>query len=397
VVRVEAEAAAARQRLVQADRLSTLGTLAAGVAHEINNPAGFIVLGLDMLARTLSGPDVSMDPAVAGGVAETVRELRASIRRIADIIRDLRVFASPPGPGRRALVDVNRTVESALSLTRGQILECAELDRQLEEVPPVLMDDGGLGQVVVNLLVNAAQAVRAGGGGGEARIGVATRSDGSTVEIEITDTGPGIPAEHLPRIWQPFFTTKGPEVGTGLGLSIARDIVERAGGTLTVESPVGGTRPPSGARFVVSLPAAGRDEPAGERASPVPSQPRPARVLVVDDEPALLRALAEEIGRSHEVVVAGSGDAALARLAEGRFDAVLCDLCMPGLTGEAFFERVRAADPAQAEAFIFMTGVGFGADVERLMAVSGRPVLEKPFPAGVALEAIARVARKRAR
>jgi CheY-like chemotaxis protein/two-component sensor histidine kinase len=335
-----------------------------------------------------------MEPAAAQGASELLHELRDSIRRIVDIARDLRLFASAPGPqgGKRSIVDVNRTVESALSLTRGQILERAQIDPHLEEVPPVLMDDGRLGQVVVNLLVNAAQAIPRSYAG-DHRIRVATRSDGHSVEIEVEDTGTGIPKEILSRIWQPFFTTKSPDVGTGLGLSISREIVERAGGTIRAQSPV---HDGMGARFVISLPAAGDEEVEAPASPPRRSELHTARVLVVDDEPALGRALAEEIGRSHEVVVARGAEAALEELRRGRFDVILCDLRMPGMSGEAFYTRVLEQDPAQAEGFVFMTGVGFGADIEHFLTTAGRPVLEKPFSAQRALEAIARIVERRA-
>src|SRR6185437_15836101 len=251
-----------------------------------------------------------------------------------DIARDLRLFASPPASdgGRRAVVDVNRTVESALSLTRGQLLERARIERDLGDVPPVVMDDGRLGQIMVNLLVNAAQAIPKSYDG-DHHVTVTTRSDGHTVEIEVVDTGVGVPAENVARIWQPFFTTKGPDVGTGLGLSISREIVERAGGTISVESPVKmggdppyppaqpvrrrsgeGEPPPAslpGARFVIRLPAAGEGEtPTDPPPSPMPVESTAsARVLIVEDEPALARALADEIGRWHETVVARSADA----------------------------------------------------------------------------------------
>lgn len=400
---------AARTRLVQADRLSTLGTLAAGVAHEINNPAAFILLGLDLLDRLLSSPGVRMEPHVAGNVGETLRELRESIRRIVDIARDLRLFAGPPvaDAGRRTVVDVNRTVESALSLTRGQILERAQIERRLTEVPPVLMDDGRLGQVLVNLLVNAAQAIPKAYAA-EQQIRVATKSDGTSVTIEVSDTGVGIAEEYLPRIWQPFFTTKTPDVGTGLGLSISREIIERAGGTISVESPVRrapeeaapsatGTvesEPPWGTRFMITLPAAGGHE-APPQSSPTPGMPAVrARVLIVEDEAPLLRALAEEVGRRHEVAIASGAEAALEAMGIREFDVVLCDLRMPGMSGEALYRKVLDQTPQTAAGFIFMTGVGFGADVEKFLRESGRPVLEKPFPASVALETITKVAKK---
>ncbi|WP_437292347.1 hybrid sensor histidine kinase/response regulator [Sorangium sp. So ce406] len=389
---------AARTRLIQVDRLSTLGTLAAGVAHEINNPAAFILLGLDMLDRLLRGPNVRMEGAAASSASELLQELRDSIKRIVDIVRDLKLFASPPQPegSRRTLTDANRTVESALSLTRGQIIERAQIVKNLSEVPPVLMEDGRLGQVIVNLLVNAAQAIPKPSSKLEAReqtVTVETRSDGQTVEIVVTDTGAGIAEENLPRIWAPFFTTKGPEVGTGLGLSISREIIERAGGQITAESPVPGADPPGGARFIISLPAAGRTEEATPSVSPVPRLvSKRARVLVVEDEASLARALSEQLGRVHQVSLAPSADAAMGMLAGGqRFDVVLCDLRMPGMSGDVFYTRVRESDPALAQGFIFMTGVGFGADVERFLASSGRPLLEKPFSAEDALSAIAEV------
>ncbi|MFO0757080.1 MAG: ATP-binding protein [Byssovorax sp.] len=391
---------AARSRLIQNDRLATLGTLAASVAHEINNPAAFILLGLDMLGRMLGGQGVTMAPAVSRNATETLRELRESIRRIVDIAKDLRLFASPPPADEhhRPLCDVNRTVESALSLTRSQLLERAQIVRRLgTDLPPVRMDDGRLAQVVVNLLVNAAQAIPRSPAREQA-VTIATRANGQQVEIEIRDTGSGIPREIQARIWQPFFTTKSAELGTGLGLAISKELIERAGGTIEVESPVADPEgPPRGTRFVISLPAAiDVSEPSQEPPPPRASTQVRARVLIVEDEPSLARALAEEIARTHEVAVAGSAGLALSLLAERRFDVVLCDLRMPGMSGETFYAKVAEKDEAQARAFVFMTGVGFGADVERFLARAGRPVLEKPFPADAALAAIADIVSSRA-
>lgn len=394
---------AARTRLVQLDRLSTLGTLAAGVAHEINNPAAFLLLGVGMLERILRGPQVRMEGAAASNAADLLRELRESIQRIVDITKDLRLFASSPSsePGRRALIDVNRSVESALSLTRGQIIERARIDLRLGEVPPVLMDEGRLGQVIVNLLVNAAQAIprpSSRQGAKEHVVTVETRTDGRTVEIEVRDTGSGINPEILPRIWAPFFTTKSPEVGTGLGLSISREIIERAGGVIRVESPFpapGAAAPaePGGSRFVITLPAEGRTEVLTPVTTPVPRLvSERVRVLVVEDEAPLARALAEQLGRVHQITLAPNADAALTLADKGEhFDAVLCDLRMPGLSGDALYTKIAETHPALAQRFIFMTGVGFGAEVERFLASSGRPLLEKPFLTEDALAAIAEV------
>jgi len=269
----------------------------------------------------------------------------------------------------------------------------------------VVMDDGRLGQVVVNLLVNAAQAIPKANAR-EHAVTVSTRSDGNVVTIEVRDTGVGVPREIIDRIWQPFFTTKSPEAGTGLGLSISREIVERAGGEIWVESPVPAGAVPGvpssegasqggaarGARFVIALPVPGAEEVPKPIASPVPRMPSTrARVLIVEDEPALARALSSEIGRFHEVDTACSAEEALARIGRGGYDVVLCDLRMPGMSGEDLYTQVATEDDALAGRFIFMTGVGFGPEVERFLSSAGRPVLEKPFAAELALEAIAKV------
>jgi signal transduction histidine kinase/ActR/RegA family two-component response regulator len=394
----------ARTRLVQNDRLATLGTLVAGVAHEINNPAAFVLLGLDMLDRRLSWSELG--PEVASGARELLGELRDSTRRIVDIVRDLRMFAGARGQtdGRPLVVDVNRTVESALALTRGQILEKAEIVLRLGDVPAVLLSDGRLGQVLVNLLVNAAQAI-ARTGSVRHRVTIETRRDDDAVEIEVSDTGVGIPTEDMPRIWQPFFTTK-PDVGTGLGLSISREIVERAGGRMWAESPIEGpghdgtdagpvSAPSRGARFVVRLPLSGAAPAlcAPLQVGPATRSRRGGRVLVVDDEASLARALSDALRAEHEVVAVNDAESADALLLRERFGVVLCDLRMPGLSGESLFRRVEQRDPAQARAFVFMTGVGFGADVERFLAAAGRPVLEKPFSAAAAFDVIALVLR----
>ncbi len=390
---------AARTRLIQADRLTTLGTLAAGVAHEINNPAAFILLGLDMLGRLLDGAGVLLQTDASQEMRDLLAELRDSTRRIVDIVRDLRMFARAPGGTRRMAVDVNRTVESALTLTRGQVSERAEVVRDLGDVPNVLIDEGRLGQVLVNLLVNAAQAIPRGTHG-DAKVYVTTRShDGRTVEIEIRDTGDGIPQEIQERIWDPFFTTKDPGAGTGLGLSISREIIDRSGGRLYVESPVPGTSPPCGSRFIVELPASSA---ALSSFPPVPSWPPrsiggPAKVLIVEDESSLARALATEIGRVHVVQLVANAAEALDVLNTKPFDVILCDVRMPGMSGEALFEKVRRDRPQVAVRFVFMTGVGFGADFERFLSESGRPILEKPFSVEDALSIIRKVVSKHGR
>lgn len=389
---------AARARAIQADRLSSLGLLAASVAHEINNPASFILLGLANLERILDGLDAPCDDARITSARDLVVELRDSLHRIVRIVRDLRLFASPSRPETTRVADVNEVVESALSLARGRIMERADLVKELGDVPPILMDGGRLGQVIVNLLVNATQAIPKDSH--LAKITVTTREAGERVEIVVSDTGTGIPKENLARIWAPFFTTKTMEMGTGLGLSISREIIERAGGEIRVESRVEASEAgPRGSSFIISLPAAYAMKPS--RSSDAPLTPTSSRerndaacrrVLIVEDEISLAHALVAEIGRYHDVALAERAEVALELFAHERFDVVLCDLRMPGMSGEALYEAVCVRNPPQAAAFIFMSGIGFVPEVERFLAASGRPVLHKPFAPSAALDLIAQAA-----
>jgi signal transduction histidine kinase/CheY-like chemotaxis protein len=385
---------AARQRAVQADRLSTLGVLAAGVAHEINNPAAFILLGLSTLERCLSELQRRIDDSSTNRMHSMIAELRDSTNRIVRIVHDLRVFASPARePTFGAATDVNEAILSALSLTRSRISERAKLIEDFAEVPPVQLEDGRLVQVIVNLVINAMQALPRHSID-RPTIHLATRLAGERVEIEVSDNGVGIPKENLPRIWAPFFTTKCADLGSGLGLSISREIVERAGGSIRVESPtVEIEGRPRGSRFVVSLPASSSEVCNDPRPDVVNSTMGDAtgprlRVLLVEDEVALARALAAEVGRVHDVVVVSSGERALDALADARFDVVLCDLRMPGISGEDLYERVRATNSEQARDFIFMSGIGFVPEVERFLAATGCPVLHKPFPTAKVLQLI---------
>lgn len=380
----------AEQRLVQSDRLATLGMLAAGVAHEINNPAAFILLGLELVERRLRAARTAGTQIAELEIDGLLGDLRESTERIVTIARDLRHFATPGGGGP-VLVDVRRAVESALTLVRAQVLERADLDVQIEaDLPAVLLEEGRLAQVIVNLLVNAVQAVPKGLA--RAVVRIEARSSEGIVRVDVADSGDGVAPEDFERIWAPFFTTKPAGQGTGLGLSISRGIVERAGGTVHLESPSGIEGGGRGARFVVLLPAAHADLP------PSPSSSPPAReasrrytLLLVEDEAALARALLEHLGTQYDVTLVARGDDAVRVLAGRKFDVVLCDLRMPGLSGEAVYQRVVARDPAQASRFIFMTGVGFGEDTERFLAAASVPLLEKPFAMEDAQRVIAKV------
>lgn len=394
---------AARTQLVQTDRLSTLGRLAATVAHEINNPAAFLMLGLDHLTRICSAP-AGISGGEPGTVLKLLEQLTESLQRIADIVRDLRLFAGPVQArlGAAAVpADVQRTVHCALTLTRSQLVERARLVLDLEPVPPVLVEQGRLAQVIVNLLVNAAQAIPKDSQS-EHQITLRTRSHEQEVQIEISDTGVGIASADLARIWTPFFTTKVLGAGTGLGLSISRDMVERAGGRIEVVSPAfdGADAPRIGSRFIVHLkradalapearcpPSPELAAPAQVRGAPDGSAPR-KRILIVEDELFFGRALAEELREHHDTQLAAGGAQALARLESERFDLVISDLRMPGISGQVLYAQACARHPRYRQAFIFMTGLGVGADLPPCQGLARCAILEKPFPVERLLQAI---------
>lgn len=394
----------ARTQLVQTDRLSTLGRLAASVAHEINNPAAFLMLGLEHLMRSFSTPESGSSPSERSATLKLLGQLTDSLQRIAAIVRDLRFFAGPvkARSGAPAVpTDVDRALQSALTLTRSQLIERARLVIDLEPVPQVLIEEGRLAQVMVNLLVNAAQAIPKESGR-EHRIAMSTRTVGDEVQIEVSDTGTGIAAADLARIWAPFFTTK--ELGTGLGLAISRDIVECAGGRIDVISPAF-DEPGAGAvgsRFIVCLKRAPRDVqrpvPLPEWTTAARARPSPPpllsskRILIIEDEQVFGRALAEELGAQHDVRLARGGAQGIEMLKTERFDVILCDVRMPEVSGETVYVQACTMCPDHQRSFIFMTGLGWGTELARLHELYRCPVLEKPFPMDRLLRAIAELA-----
>ncbi len=363
-----------RTGLLEADRLAAVGTLAAGVGHEINNPLAYVLLNLQALERELTR--IAPAERIADAV-EMVRNALTGIDRVRTIARDLKSF-SRSDPDARAPVDVRRVLESAINMAAHEIRLRARLVTRFEDVPPVLANEARLGQVFLNLLLNAAQALP------ERRtdrdeIRVLARSDGDDrVVVEVSDTGPGIPEPILERIFDPYFTTKPLGVGTGLGLSIGRSIVSSLGGILTAANA-----PEGGAVFRVELP--GLRSPAGHAAvvsQPPRGHPRKLRVLIVEDEPALALVLQRALGDGYDAIVAPGGREALGVLTRNpSFDVVLCDVMMPGMSGVELYEEMTTCDPAVADRFVFMTGGTQTARIRDLLAAAQRPWLEKPFDA----------------
>jgi PAS domain S-box-containing protein len=357
-------------RLALSDRLVTLGSMAACVAHEINNPLTYVGGNVAYArARLEASPPGSLD---ARELAQALAEAERGAERVREIVADLLSLSRGADRDARPIA-VQRAVEGALSMAKGQLRHRARLVTEWGEVPPVLANEGQLGQVFLNLLLNAAQAIPVGAADRH-EIRISTWAEDGNVACAVADTGSGIAPEHLGRIFDPFFTTKAIGEGTGLGLSICHDIVTSLGGTISVDSAPG-----QGSSFVVRLPATAQRDGARPRLA---TPPRPAgrpRVLVVDDEELVGRALTRALGRDCDAEAETSPRRALDRLCAGeRFDLVLCDLMMPQLSGVDFYERVRAAAPAAAAHVVFLTGGAFAPRERAFLETSGVTWLEKP-------------------
>ena len=355
-------------QLIFADRLAAVGTLAAGVAHEINNPLAFVSLSVDFAREELQR---------GGSTDEVLRALddaASGTRRVSGIVRDLgRISRVDDGRGPAA---VRPALEAALGIARNEIRHRAALVLDLREVPPVDANESRLGQVFLNLLINAAQAVPEGAPD-QNQIRVATFEHPSgRIAVEVSDSGAGIAPEVRPRIFDAFFTTKPAGVGTGLGLSICHGIVTSLGGEIEVDSAPG-----KGATFRVLLPRARiAEEPALPAEGPALALNRRPRVLVVDDEALLRRALLRMLHPTCDAVAVGGGEEALRLVEAGEaFDVILCDVMMPGMTGKVLFERLQEVAPLLARRTAFLSGGAFTAETAHFLAHVQNPKLRKPF------------------
>jgi signal transduction histidine kinase len=397
---VRAERARMREQLVISERMASAGTLAAGVAHEINNPLGVAMANLEFVVDSLTRmpsnvPDGKSGAPMAAAadwshvlaLEEPLRDMGEALTRIRDIVRDVKVFSRPQDDKTR-LVDVHRVIDSSVRMAWNEIRHRARVVKEYGAVPLVNANESRLGQVALNLVVNAAQAMPEGNVGRNLlRVATWTTRDGHAA-IEVTDTGCGIPKENLERIFDPFFTTKPVGVGTGLGLAICHKIVSELAGAIEVESQAG-----KGTTFRVLLPPAIRG--VAEAEAPRPATRQRARVLVVDDEQAIGRALERNLGMQHDVVALASGQEALVRVLGGeRFDVIVSDLMMPEMTGMDLHAELLRIDPDQARRIIFMTGGTFTASALEFLQRVPNPRIDKPVESANLLALIAEVATR---
>ncbi len=388
-------------QLLQNDRMVVMGTLAAGVGHEINNPLTYVLSNLSLAGEEVERLSQECEqgaPELAGerGWRSRLRELREMLteawtgaERVRTIVRDLKIF-SRQGEERREPVDVQEVLKVSIKMSFHELRSRARLVKHYESVPSVYADSSRLGQVFLNLLVNAAQAIPEGNAQGS-EITVRVRRDGlDRVAVEVSDTGVGIRPEVLPRIFEPFFTTKSVGSGTGLGLSICHGIIQSLGGEISVRSELG-----RGSTFTVLLPTVAVASSSAEP-TPVPvGRGRGAQVLVIDDEPGVGRALARMLGGQHQATVVDSGQEALERLLSGvPFDVIFCDLMMPGLSGMDLYERMQELRPGLAGRFIFMTGGAFTPRARGFLERIPNGWIEKPFEPQQIVRLLGRVLRE---
>jgi CheY-like chemotaxis protein/two-component sensor histidine kinase len=318
-----------------------------------------------------SSPDGALER-----LEERLRDATVGAERVRAIVRDLRVLSRVDEQPLRP-VDVHAALEASLAIAHNEIRHRARLVRDLAPVAKVMADEGRLTQVFINLLVNAAHAIPEGDAE-KHEIRVVTRADSRTVSIEVHDTGTGIAPEALPRIFDPFFTTKAVGSGTGLGLAICHAIVTALGGRIEIESTPGRS---TTARVVLPAASPTAEEPTDGHRNDRPKGKRGA-VLVIDDEPLIVKVVAEVLAPEHDIACETSGEAALARIRTGeRFDAIVCDLMMPQLTGMALHEILQEIAPAQAQAMLFLTGGAFTARARAFLERVPGTTLEKPFDA----------------
>ncbi len=365
---------AAQTQLMVSDRMASVGMLAAGVAHEINNPLAAVLANLELIQREL------LERTSLLGDTQDVREMiddaRGASDRVRQIVQDLKIF-SRHEEVKSGAVDVSRVIESSLRMARNEIRHRARLVKEYgRDLGPVEGTESRLGQVFLNLIVNAAQAIPEGNADKNI-IRVTTRRDPTRrIAVEIADTGSGIPPDALPRLFTPFFTTKAAGVGTGLGLAICHRIVTGLGGEIQVESEVG-----KGTTFRVLLPAATTTE-AEEKPSlgRTMRAQRRARILVVDDEPMIGAVIRRSLVSEHEVVVTNEASDGLAMVRDGEsFDVILCDLMMPQMTGMEFHGEMRKINAEYANRIIFLTGGAFTPAARAFLDEVGNQRVEKPF------------------
>jgi two-component system NtrC family sensor kinase len=363
------------QHLLQAEKMAALGQTISGVAHELNNPLATILSWAERLAEK------SVDPGTRRGVEVILGEAD----RAARIVRNLLTFARKR-QSTRQMIEINQVVLETLALRayEQRVTNVEVVTALASGLPQVFADAHQIQQVLLNLVINAEQAMVSAHGRGAIVIRTWHDHERDAIALEVSDDGPGVPEEAKSKIFDPFFTTKEVGKGTGLGLTVAYAIVQEHGGRIRVETPA------RGAAFVVELPVSSETPASRPRPGAPPMEAiKGASVLLVEDETALAAAVAEALTDAGlDVDHAGDGEEALARVRQKTYDVVICDLKMPRVDGMTLYRAIAAATPPLARRVIFVTGDVAGTDAERFLDDSGCRWLAKPFRLADLLRAV---------
>jgi PAS domain S-box-containing protein len=363
--------------LARSERMASVGTIAAGVAHELNTPLAYVLSSLEAARDHLTGAEiVRIRQAV-----DTIGTAIEGTLRMRDIVRELRSFAQDDEP-RLGPVDPRAAIETAIRLAWPKALDRARVRREFApNSSHVLASEPKLVQVLVNLLVNARDASEHRNGL-VAPIAVRLRTDGREIAVDVVDGGVGIPPENLERMFEPFWSTK--RGGLGVGLSLSRSIVTSFGGRIEALSEVG-----RGSTFTIHLPVAAAPEP-----TKTPAPESRARILIIEDEARLAFTLKVALEGDHDVVTTTRGREAIELLMRDQaFDLILSDLTIPDLNGPEIYDRVRSKKPDLASRFVFMTGGAFTEPMRDFLARCENMHLDKPFDVAEVTRALAHVRR----
>jgi len=364
-----------------ADRLAAMGTLAAGVAHEINNPLTYT---LGNVHRALAHLEAGA-PFKKGQLQGWLNSAAEGADHVARIVRDLNTFTRAPEEGLRGPVEVEKAIESSLTMAMSTLKHKASLVREYEPELMILGEATRLGQVILNLVVNALYAM-SDDDLGRNELRIRTFKKGDQVIIEVSDNGPGIPPQILPRIFEPFFTTKPVGLGSGLGLFICKNLIERMEGVMEVSSTKTGTTFRIGLEYFDGpcVPVATQNEDSSFE------RQRTRKILVVDDQEEIAELL-KDLLYEHDVDICTNGQEALERLEGSDYDLVLCDLMMPTMTGMELYDRCRAKGVGLEQRFIFLTGGAFTNAARVFLDKIDNPTVHKPFSAERIREEVARM------
>ena len=369
-------------RLVISERMASMGTLSGGLAHEINNPLASVLANLSLLEQELA--KVLPDSEHTRDLLEAVAEAHRGAERVAQIVRGLKVFSRGLDERRQPL-SIARVADQVLHLLANELRHRARVVRDFQEAPQVEASEAHLGQVLVNLILNAAQSIQEGEAD-KNEVTVSVRpGKADDVVLEVRDTGAGMPAEVLAHVFDPFFTTRPVGSGAGLGLSICHGIVTSLGGRIEAQSALG-----RGSAFRVTLPA-GQSETRAPPATPPPAGSRRGRILLIEDDPLVARAVRRTLSRDHDVVFVESGRAALRAIAKEKFDLVISDLMMPEMTGMDLHAELSRTHPAIAARMVFFSGGAFTTAAREFLRRVPNVQIEKPFDPAELRDLIARL------